>query len=97
MLRNSRNVLLMLLALLVTTISLGGCAFDPKYAGAAKRTLPPEDSVVLRPVVAPIIGPGDDARIAWKKEEAARIENGERLVKSRMIYRGVRKKYAKGK
>jgi hypothetical protein len=57
------------------------------------RTLPPESSVVLDPVAEPRIRPGDDARVAWKKEEAARIEANARLVKSRVIYRGIRKRY----
>ena len=58
------------------------------------RLLPPESSVVLDPVPAPVIRLGTDARVAWKKEEAARKEANARLVKSRVIYRGVRKTYS---
>lgn len=39
------------------------------------------------------IGVGDDARVAWKKEEARANDNESRLKKSRVIYRGVRKSY----
>lgn len=55
--------------------------------------LPPESSVVLPPAPKSDIRPGDDARVAWKKEEARADDNEARLVKSRVIYRGVRKKY----
>jgi hypothetical protein len=75
-------------------IFLSGCASLP---GPSSRTLPPESNVVLSPVAAPVIGPGDDARVAWKKEEAAREEANARLVKSRKIYRGVRASYATGR
>jgi hypothetical protein len=51
--------------------------------------------VVLDPVTPPRIRPGDDARVAWKKEEAARKENAARLVRSRQIYDGVREEYAR--
>jgi hypothetical protein len=50
--------------------------------------------VVLDPVAAPLIRPGIDARIAWKKEEAARREANARLIKSRAIYQAVRDGYA---
>lgn len=49
--------------------------------------------MVLDPVPVPMIRVGDDARVAWKREEAARQEANARLVRSRMIYRGVRKTY----
>lgn len=42
---------------------------------------------------APVVKPGDDARVAWKKEEAARKANERRLIISRSNYSAVRKKY----
>jgi hypothetical protein len=51
---------------------------------------------VLPPAAVPNIRPGDDARVAWKKEEAARKENAARLIKSRQIYDGVRATYSEG-
>lgn len=48
---------------------------------------------MLDPAPKANIKPGDDARVAWKKEEARADSNEDRLVKSRVIYRGVRKKY----
>lgn len=77
-----------MLALWALTI-LPGC----QHEDALKRMLPPESSVVLDPVAAPLIRSGDDARVAWKKEEAARKEANGRLVRSRVIYRSVRKAY----
>lgn len=71
-------------------MTLGGCE---TFNGPTNRFLPPESSVVLDPVQAPIIRVGDDARVAWKKEEAARKEANSRLVRSRGIYRGIRKTY----
>lgn len=72
-------------------IFLTGCASVP---GPSSRSLPPESDVVLSPAAKPAIGPGTDARVAWKKEEARADENAARLVKSRKIYRGVRQSYA---
>jgi hypothetical protein len=71
-------------------IFLAGC-----QSGTApvNRFLPPESSVVLPPAPKADIKIGDDARVAWKKEEARADDNATRLVKSRVIYRGVRKKY----
>lgn len=76
------------------TISLGGCETF-RAAAPTKRTLPPESNVVLEPAPRPRIRPGDDARVAWKKEEARADENEKRLVRSRQIYRGVRLQYEK--
>lgn len=56
--------------------------------------LPPESSVVLDPAPRSDIRPGADARVAWKKEEARADDNENRLKQSRVIYRGVRKKYS---
>ncbi|MBN8987407.1 MAG: hypothetical protein J0H42_04125 [Rhizobiales bacterium] len=50
---------------------------------------------MLDPVSPPRIKVGDDARVAWKREEAARKENAARLVRSREIYEGVREAYGK--
>ena len=72
-------------------IFLPGCASVPD---PGSRTLPPESDVVLSPAPATNVGPNTDARVAWKKEEARADENAARLVKSRKIYRGVRKSYA---
>ncbi len=81
---------LTLLALLAT-VTLGGCQTNGN--APVNRTLPPAADVVLDPVPAPLIRKGDDARVAWKKEEAARIEANERLVESREIYEGIAQKY----
>lgn len=62
-----------------------------------RRDLPPASNVVLDPAPAPRIRPGMDARVAWKREEAARKENAARLVKSREIYQGVREAYGAGR
>jgi len=70
-------------------ITLGGCVTD----GVVNRQLPPGDNVVLDPVPVPLVRPGDDARIAWRKEQAARREANGRLVRSREIYEGIRKTY----
>lgn len=78
-------------ACLLLTISLTGCVTDG--VAPVSRQLPPESSVVLDPAPKAKIGPGTDARVAWKKEEARADENASRLVKSRVIYRGVRKAY----
>lgn len=72
-------------------MTLTGCATTA--VAPVERSLPPASNVVLDPVPPPRIRPGDDARVAWKKEEAARKENAARLVKSREIYNGVRESY----
>lgn len=51
--------------------------------------------MVLDPVPAPRNKVGDDARVAWRKEQAARREANSRLVKSREIYDGVRQSYGR--
>lgn len=87
--RNSRGARTAL-ALSLLTISLAGCATGN---APLSRSLPPESSVVLDPAPRAGIGVGDDARVAWKKEEARANDNESRLKKSRVIYRGVRKSY----
>ena len=75
--------------MILVAVTLGGCVTDR----VVSRQLPPGDNVVLDPVPAPLVRPGDDARIAWKKEQAARREANGRLVRSREIYEGVRETY----
>lgn len=70
-------------------VTLGGCVTDR----VVSRQLPPANNVVLDPVPPPVVRAGDDARIAWRKEQAARREANGRLVKSREIYEGVRETY----
>lgn len=70
---------------------LGGCVTTGEPP--IERSLPPPSSVVLDPVPVPVIRAGDDARVAWKKEQAARKEANNRLRKSRTIYSGVRDIY----
>lgn len=92
---NSRSAL-MRRALLLTMISLTGCASlqgEPPVA----RQLPHESNVVLDPAPKPQIGPGTDARVAWKKEEARADANASRLVRSKKIYRGIRTSYGAAK
>ena len=48
---------------------------------------------MLDPVPVPRITKGQDARVALAKTGAALGEANARLVKSRVIYRGVRKTY----
>lgn len=76
------------------TIFLTGC--QTTATAPVERQLPPGSSVVLAPAAAPVIRPGADARVAWKREEAARKENEARLIKSRQIYDGVRQTYRGG-
>jgi hypothetical protein len=92
-LRNARTVP----AFLLTMIFLTGCASLDRARSPVARQLPPESSVVLDPAPKPRIAPGDDARVAWKKEEARANDNEARLVKSRKIYRGVRKNFGASK
>ncbi|MGJ4951879.1 hypothetical protein ACQR07_26065 [Bradyrhizobium sp. HKCCYLS20291] len=47
---------------------------------------------MLDEVPAPIIKPGDDARVAWRLERAARIQANHRLRVSRSNVRDVRLK-----
>jgi hypothetical protein len=70
-----------------------GCASLPPPA-VVERTLPPETVVVLDPVAVPTWEDGEDARIVLDKTGVALDEANTRLVKSRNIYRKVRKKYA---
>lgn len=70
-------------------VTLGACVTD----GVVNRQLPPASNVVLDPVPAPVIRPGDDARIAWRREQSARREANGRLVRSRQIYEDVRETY----
>jgi hypothetical protein len=58
------------------------------------RELPPAANVVLDPAPHQPSKPGDDARVAWKREEARADANEARLVKSREIYSSVRDQYA---
>lgn len=58
-----------------------------------QRTLPAESSVVLGTVAEPPLAKGKDARVALAEYRSAlRSANG-RLVRSRALYRGVRKSY----
>jgi hypothetical protein len=70
---------------------LGGCATTGQ--APVSRQLPPESSVVLDPVPEPKLSKGQDARVALAKTGSALKEANGRLVKSRIIYRGVRKAY----
>ncbi|WP_434904974.1 hypothetical protein [Bradyrhizobium sp. HKCCYLS20291] len=54
--------------------------------------MPHETTLVLDEVPAPIIKPGDDARVAWRLERAARIQANHRLRVSRSNVRDVRLK-----
>jgi hypothetical protein len=74
------------------TLIGSGCASLPPTI--ANRTLPPEASVVLDPVPVPTWEDGDDARVVLDKTGDALDEANTRLVKSRNIYRKVRKKFA---
>lgn len=73
---------------------LGGCATSA--APPPARELPPPGDVVLDPAPRRPARPGDDARVAWKREEARADDNERRLIKSREIYTGVRDHYAGG-
>lgn len=54
--------------------------------------MPHESTLVLDEVPAPNVKPGDDARVAWRLERAARIEANHRLRVSRSNVRNVRLK-----
>jgi hypothetical protein len=60
------------------------------------RDLPHGSNVVLTPAPKSNIGPGADARVAWKREEARADNNEARLIKSRQNYDGVRATYSEG-
>lgn len=78
------------------TIFLAGCATAPSVsAPPIQRTIPHEANLVPDEVPAPDIGPGDDARVAWKLEEAARIEANHRLRTGRANVRKARLKAVK--
>jgi hypothetical protein len=49
---------------------------------------------VLDPVPVPVARKADDARVVLAKTGNALGEANTRLVKSRIIYRGIRKKYS---
>ncbi|HEY0220031.1 MAG TPA: hypothetical protein VGC26_09755 [Afipia sp.] len=62
-------------------------------AAPVSRQLPSPSSVVLDPAPKADIRPGDDARVAWKKEQARANSNEARLKTSRRIYTKIRKTY----
>lgn len=70
---------------------LGGCATAVPTVN--KRTLPSENSVVLGPVTVPALTKGKDARVALAETRSALKAANGRLLRSRTIYRGVRKSY----
>lgn len=76
-------------------IFLDGCATVPESESPANPSLPHESNVVPDEVPAPDTKPGMDARVAWKMEEAARIEANKRLRIGRSNTRNVRVEYAK--
>lgn len=69
------------------------CAGCTTASQVVSRQLPPESSVVLDPVPIPPIAKGQDARVALAQTGSALRQANGRLVKSRIIYRGVRKSY----
>ena len=95
MLPNLKSVRTVLAFLLMTTFLIGCASLQGE--APVKRELPHESTVVLDPAPKPRIGPGDDARVAWKKEEARADDNAERLLQSKKIYRGVRKNFGASK
>lgn len=74
--------------ILSVTMIVAGCATGRQVVS---RDLPPETIVVLDPVpVPPLYG---SARVVLARTGNALEEANSRLVKSRQIYRGVRKAY----
>lgn len=83
------------LALIVSLpLMISGCVSGET---AIQRSLPPASSVVLDPAPKTGVRPGDNAFVAWKKEEARADSNEDRLVKSKKNYTRVRNRYLKGR
>ena len=78
------------IVLSLTTIC-AGCASQSQVVD---RMLPPEASVVLDPVPLPDMIAGQDARVALAQSRSVAAQNITRLKTSRIIYRGIRKRFS---
>lgn len=72
------------------TTFLAGCVTTGSNPPPINRTIPHESTLVPDEVPAPNVRPGVDARVAWKLEEAARIEANHRLRVGRSNVRKAR-------
>ena len=93
MLPPSKSVRTLLASSLLLTF-LSACVHDSE--SISSRSLPPAGLVVMDPAPKAFIGPGDDARLAYKLEEARADDNAARLVASRGNYEAVASEYARG-
>lgn len=79
-------------------LALCGCAgldkpFRKELPAPLKVALPDICELILTPVEMPAVGPKDDARVAFMKDEAALLVANERIKGGRACVRDMRQDY----
>jgi len=75
----------------------GGCATTSGIVTPKTAVALPAAPSFLAPIAPPAVKAGDDARLAWRKSDAALSAANGRLAQSRAWYLGVRARYGAAK